>query len=235
MDIFWGKTPLELFHRGGWVMYPLAVCSVLALALIVDRLFVFMRKGGSFRSLIRQLGPLLKQGRIAEATQVLSRSWSPVARVAETYLAHLQDPAALREEVVSREASMQLAILERRMSWLAMVGHLSPMLGLLGTVTGLVTVFNRIEMEGGTVHPLMLAQGVWEALLTTVFGLVIALPAIAVYSLFDSRVASVALQMQWMTAFFDEWLGKEPSAASKPKSDGRSREQPEVEVTVGTN
>ena len=81
------------------------------------------------------------------------------------------------------------------------------MIGLLGTVIGLVDAFQQIELAGGQVQPSDLAAGIWKALLTTVFGLIVALPTLAVYHAFDSRVGSLALQMQWLVAHLNEWTG----------------------------
>jgi len=77
---------------------------------------------------------------------------------------------------------------------------------LLGTVTGLVEAFHEIELRGGQVQPADLASGIWEALLTTVFGLVIAIPCVAAYGWLDRRVTSIALQMEWIVTYLDEWL-----------------------------
>jgi biopolymer transport protein ExbB len=100
-----------------------------------------------------------------------------------------------------------------------MIGSIATLPGLLGTVTGLVAAFHEIEIQAGRVQPGDLAAGIWEALLTTVFGLVIAIPCLATYHLLDHRAGAIALQMQWMTAYLDEWLNREPG----PKEAGATR------------
>jgi biopolymer transport protein ExbB len=93
-----------------------------------------------------------------------------------------------------------------------MIAHVAPLLGLLGTVTGLVSAFHQIELKAGQVQPGDLASGIWEALITTVFGLVIAIPCMTAYHVLDHRAGAVALQMQWLAAYLDEWLHQEPAA-----------------------
>ncbi|MCS6849595.1 MAG: MotA/TolQ/ExbB proton channel family protein [Gemmataceae bacterium] len=218
MDLrLWDNTLLDLFHRGGPCMWPLLACSVLGLAVILDRAAALLRVGMNFPKFVARLRPLIRAHRLAEARELLSRSPSPVARVAEAYLDSRHRPAALREEVVSREGSMRLARLERRLSWLSMIASVSTLIGLLGTVTGLVAAFHQIEIKAGQVQPGDLASGIWEALLTTVFGLVVAIPCLAAYHLFDHRVGTVAQQMEWIAAYLDEWFEQVPPAkAAEP-------------------
>jgi biopolymer transport protein ExbB len=145
-------------------------------------------------------------------------------RRSQAHLRLADSPSELRQEIVQREASEQLVRLEKRLNWLAIIGQLSPMLGLLGTVTGLVTAFWQIEVRAGQVQPADLAAGIWEALLTTVFGLVIALPTIAVHHFFDRRVGLAECQMQWLVAYLDEWMA-DAKAESEPV-ETRSRRLP---------
>src|SRR4051794_16027127 len=129
----WGESLKELFLRGGPVMWPLLVCSVAGLALILERTLVLLWVGGRFQPLVRWLQPLVQAGQFDEARERLGRSRGPVARVAAAYLRHRDSPPALREGVVSREASQQVAFLERRLSWLGLLAQVTPLLGLLGT------------------------------------------------------------------------------------------------------
>jgi len=202
----WDHNLRELFDKGGVVMWPLLFCSVLGLALILDRTFTLCWRSVAFRPLAERLRGLIQQGKRSEAVRWLEKSRSPVAQVAAAYLRQAGSPAALRADVTAREASVHLAALERRMSLLAMVTQVAPLLGLLGTVTGLVDAFHQIELKAGHVQPADLAAGIWEALLTTVFGLVIAVPCQMTYTLLDQRVIAIALEMEWITNYLDEWL-----------------------------
>jgi biopolymer transport protein ExbB len=188
----------------------------------------------SFPRFVGDLRPLVMSGRLSEALRLAESSPSPLARVAAAHLRHLDAPPSVRDEIVGREASQQLARLEKRLNWLAVIGQLAPMLGLLGTVTGLVTAFWQIEAKAGQVQPADLASGIWEALLTTVFGLVIALPTIAVHHALDRRVALTECRMQWLAAYLNEWLGVEPGrgAREKPRAPGHAAAE---ELRVGVS
>ena len=118
--------------------------------------------------------------------------------------------------------------MESRIHWLSVIGHLAPMVGLLGTVWGLVEAFHQIESQGGNVQPGHLASGIWKALLTTVFGLVVALPTLAVYHFLDNRVAAVTLRMQWMLAELNAWLDDQPTDPGQPPT----RPEPLAESAV---
>jgi len=204
----WGQSLTELFLRGGTVMWPLLAVSVAALAIALERGIVFAWNRARFARFRAALEPLVRAGRYAEALALSRRSGSPLTHVAAAYLSRLDAGRELREQAVAREASQQLVRLGKRVNALSALGAIAPMLGLLGTVTGLVTAFWQIEVKAGQVQPADLASGIWEALLTTVFGLVIAIPTLAVYHLLDQRLGMIELQMQWLVAYLDEWIGR---------------------------
>jgi biopolymer transport protein ExbB len=215
-------------------MWPLVLCSVISIAVIGDRLIVFASRITSFPGFLASLKRFLMDRNLVQAKEFLDSRRTPLAGVALAYLDHTNSQKSLRQEVVSREASVQLTHLERRLHWLAIIGSLAPMLGLLGTVAGLVEAFHQIEMLGGQIQPGDLASGIWAALLTTVFGLVIALPTLAVYHVLENRVNAVSLQMQWLVAHLDEWLGSEASLEIEAPNVEEHEETPvEVGVTSG--
>lgn len=231
--LFWDNTLWELFNKGGAAMWPLLFCSILGLAVVLDRTLVLLWLGMNFRAFIQRFEPLLRKGQVVEA-QVQLRSYrSPVARVTAVYLAHLHLPVQLREEIVAREGSQQVARMEKRLTWLAMNASCATLLGLLGTVTGLVNAFHQIEIKSGLVQPGDLATGIWEALITTVFGLVIAIPCMAVYHFLDNRAGAVALQMQWITAYLAEWLYRPPARKTQSADEDTRDNEPVEKVEAG--
>ncbi|MGC3968005.1 MAG: MotA/TolQ/ExbB proton channel family protein [Pirellulales bacterium] len=152
-----------------------------------------------------------------------------MARSAQSYLEHLDLSAEAREDIVGRTVSESVAVLENRLHWLSIIGVLAPMLGLLGTVAGLVEAFNDIERAGGQVQPKDLAAGIWAALLTTVFGLVVALPALAVYHFLENRVNTILLQAQWIVSYLNQWLHIRPAANATPSESADT--QPDEKLT----
>ncbi len=202
---FWDNTLFELFEKGGFAMWPLLFCSILGLAVVLERLLVFLLHSSDQASFLQTLGPLVLANQIDEARRELTRWHTPLARLAETFLAHRDEDAGARRAWSERTGAEQLASLELRVYWLAIIAQLAPMLGLLGTVTGLVNAFHQIEVMGGAVQASDLAAGIWEALITTVFGLVIAIPALAAYHAFDGRISRLAVEMEWLLSYLEQW------------------------------
>jgi biopolymer transport protein ExbB len=226
--LFWDHTLVELFEKGGVCMWPLLACSILGLAIALERTLVFLWLRLDFARFVQSLEPLVRQGRFSEAEHFAQRHASPVARIAARWLALRHVSEKTRETVLEREGSQQAARLERRMNWLATIASISTLLGLLGTVTGLVGAFHEIELKAGQVQPGDLAAGIWEALITTVNGLVIAIPCMAVYQLLDHWAGSVAVQMQWIVAYLAEWTSSPPPAPAQDDGQrvGASKAQP---------
>jgi len=208
--MFWDQTLIQLFYKGGFAMWPLLGCSIVGVAIILERMIYFFRLRLNYARFTRDLKELLRQDKMQEALHLCRTHPNPVPRIAESYLKNLKHES-LRNEILKREGSAALEKIEARLRGLASITHISPLLGLLGTVTGLVNAFHRIELLAGQVHPGDLAAGIWEALITTVFGLVIAIPCMAAYHNFESRADSIARRMQFMIADLDEFFGKRSS------------------------
>ncbi len=228
--VLWDQSLKELFFKGGFAMWPLLGCSIVAVGLIADRALAFVLTPLRFRQFIEQLRPLVMRRQFDQAAQLCGRSTHPVAVVATHYLANRRETEAIRSTVLAREGSLALRRFERRLRGLSIVAHLSPLLGLLGTVTGLVAAFHQIELSGGQAQPDQLAAGIWEALITTVFGLVIAIPATAAYHVFERHVDHVAQEIQFVVAYLDEWLGRKTTLDSS----SRQPETPETATQINT-
>jgi len=207
----WDQTLVQLFMKGGFAMWPLLACSIIAAAIIADRLLYFRRIRLDYPSFLRQLKDLLRGGKRKEALFLCRSHPNPVPRIAEHYLKHLENDA-LRDEILKREGSYALEQVEARLKGLAALTHIAPLLGLLGTVTGLVAAFHQIELRGGQVQPGDLAAGIWEALITTVFGLVIAIPCMGAYHGFENWADQIARRMQFVVSELNEFFGKRSSA-----------------------
>lgn len=188
-------------------MWPLLACSVVGLAIILERAYYFFRLRLNYEQFAKELKALLSRKKLREALAFCRRSPNPVPGIAWQYLKHLETDA-LRNEILKREGSLALEKLETRLRALAAITHIAPLLGLLGTVTGLVSAFHQIEILGGQVQPGDLAAGIWEALVTTVFGLVIAIPCMAAYHGFESEADRIGRRMQFVLSELDEFFGK---------------------------
>ncbi len=192
-------------------MWPLLACSVIGAAIAIERGIYFWQLRFRYDDFMQDLKSQLQKRKIKDAVALCRKSANPVPRIAGIYLQNLRHDDTLRSQVLKREGSFALEKIEARLRALAALTHIAPLLGLLGTVTGLVSAFHQIELLGGQVQPGDLAAGIWEALITTVFGLVIAIPCMAAYHGFESIADSIARRMQFVISELDEFFGKNSS------------------------
>ncbi len=200
-----GLHLVDLFQRGGFVMWPLFLCSVLAAAAILDRVFfyVFRQRYRLSRVLDRAKSTLDNH---REPSAFLSGR-DPASRIARLYLENLDATTQHRRNVLQREAGFHLGKAEKRVRLLSTLGALSPLIGLLGTVWGMVDAFATIEALE-QVTPADVAGGIWSALLTTVFGLVIAIPTVAATRWAEARIERLAHDLNLLISHLDEWSGQ---------------------------
>ncbi|MGM0412318.1 MAG: MotA/TolQ/ExbB proton channel family protein [Pseudomonadota bacterium] len=188
-----------LYANGGTVVAILVGLSVVALAVILLKVWQFARLRLGSTAVLGEGEELWRSGRAGEALERLGTSPHPAARVLETALrGQLRgdvEPATVREEV-QRVAAAQLAGLRSHLKVLEVIGALSPLLGLLGTVLGMIEAFQELEAAGSQVDPSVLSGGIWEALLTTAAGLAVAIPVVAVLSLLERIVERTAQLME---------------------------------------
>ncbi|MFT4547352.1 MAG: biopolymer transport protein ExbB, partial [Verrucomicrobiales bacterium] len=210
---------LQLFGKGGWLMWPLLLCSVTAIAIIIERTLFFFRHRYDKESFVDQLVAIIQKKDSIGALRFCRDQEHVLGYTGAYYLDNLEYDARVRQDVIRREGSVMLDRIEGRLRWLSAVAHLAPMIGLLGTVTGMVVAFAQIHAMAGAAGPAALAGGIWTALLTTVFGLVIAIPSLAAYHWFEGRADRTARDMQYIVSVLDEWYGKTtfaPSGSAEP-------------------
>ncbi len=184
-------------------MWPILICSITALAIVLERLFAFGHVEEELPTLLPAVIAAVRNGQPDEAQALCQRSDGPLARMIQAGLSRIGRP---REEILARmeEASaLELPTLERHLPILGTIAQMAPLLGLLGTVTGLVRCFQVIQEKAATVNPVNpadLAGGIWEALLTTVFGLLLAIPAYAMYHYLAYRLNGFSHSLQTAAA-----------------------------------
>ena len=185
-----------LLLKGGAVVGVLLVLSIVALAVILIKIAQFYKAGiyASQRNRAQLLDPvlqLIRNGKYAESQGLLEKQRGPLARMLEGgLLASWQNHRRANEveEEIGRIGGNQLVAMQSYFRWLEVIGNIAPLLGLLGTVMGMITAFQQLELAGSKVNPSILAGGIWEALLTTQVGLMVAIPVVTVLNLLESRL-----------------------------------------------
>jgi len=196
-----------LFAKAGLTRWPLLICSIFALAIILERTIYFVRIRTDYENFTRELFILLRANKLMQAIHFCQKQINPIPLLACAYLQNLKNKR--RESIMSRVGSFAIEKVESRLRGLATITHIAPLLGLLGTVAGLVTAFHEIELATGQVQAQQLAGGIWEALLSTVFGLIVAIPCMVAYHGFESRADRIARRMQCIVSELDEFFGNQ--------------------------
>ncbi len=176
---------------GGLVLYVLLGVSIVALTIILVKLFQFLRLRPGSQQFVEATLRDAREAKTDQALAALAQRRDPVARVMEAALRGTADPTlseeTVKEEVV-RVASLQLDRLRSGLRVLALIASLSPLIGLLGTVLGMIEAFQALEAAGSRVDPAILSGGIWIALLTTAAGLIVAIPAAVAHNLFEGVI-----------------------------------------------
>ncbi|MFT5169946.1 MAG: biopolymer transport protein ExbB [Candidatus Omnitrophota bacterium] len=206
-NIMFSQNLAELFAKAGLTRWALLICSIVGLAIILERLTYFIRTRYPYEKFRRELFVVLAKEQLMPAIHLCNNINNPTARLAGVYISNLKNRK--RESVLSREGSQAIEKVEARMRGLATIVHIAPLLGLLGTVAGLVSAFQSIEDAIGPVSAQALAGGIWEALLSTVFGLIIAIPCMVAYHTFEGRADKIARRMQLIVSELDEFFGNQ--------------------------
>ena len=196
---------ISFFQKFGFVFWPLALCSITALTFIIERLFTFIRSRSKIgtEQFMSSITESLRSENIMEAVSTCEEAGGPLPNVLKAGLlkysqAQIEERQINKEEIQEsiQEASLlEVPELERNLPVLATVAVVSPLFGLLGTVTGMINAFTTIALEG-TGDPQQLAGGISQALLTTAGGLTIAIPCLIFYQLFDSWVNRYVLEIE---------------------------------------
>ena len=192
----------DFFIKGGICMWPILFCSVVGLAIFFERFIRFGRMHRRGQGLETRVTEKLKSNNDQEAYEIASRSNSPMGRVLVKALEVKDQDRETVETVIVHATDEEVQDLSRYLQALATIGNVAPMLGLLGTVLGMIKAFMVIQEMGGKVNASVLAGGIWEAMLTTAFGLAVALPIVVGHSYLLSRVDSYEARIQQGTVAF---------------------------------
>ncbi len=196
---FWEALDLQLMlswiEKGGVLMWPLILFSILALWIFLERWLHLRRASSDVERLFEAVSEQLANDKQASAYQLTRTATGPVSAVFRALLLAPPQSKADLEELAMMQARQEHRRLTQRLPLLNLIAGLAPLMGLLGTVVGMVKAFQTVAAAQGPVNPSMLAGGIWEALLTTVAGLAVAIPALLFHHVLDQRVRQHAFQM----------------------------------------
>jgi biopolymer transport protein ExbB len=198
---------MEWLTSGGWMMYPILFCSVVALGVVLERFYViFIHYAQLPSEQFDKLQALVQEGDIKSAKEMLEQQPSAQKSI---YLAMLnQKDEDSQNKAAELEGNAIQFRLNERLSILSTIGSVTPLMGLLGTVFGMIDVFSQLAQMQGAANPGMLADGIWQALLTTAAGMAIAILAVLFYHFFNRHIVNILYELQTTVNIFANQLSQ---------------------------
>lgn len=186
---------LELIKAGGWLMIPIIICSITAVAICLERLWTLSNSRIAPTDLLAEVWTRLQENTMdGDALRLLRRS-SPLGMILAAGLSQSQSGRDLMKESIQEAAGIVIHDMERYLNTLGTIASIAPLLGLLGTVIGMITVFSDIMLHGAG-NAGLLAGGISEALITTASGLTVAIPALIMHRYFHRKIDTIVLTME---------------------------------------
>jgi biopolymer transport protein ExbB len=185
----------EIVRAGGPLMWPIILCSIVAAAIILERLWTLQERRVLPREILQRVWKLVESNQVNDKVIEALEQNSPLGRIIAAGLANRHRPRELMMERLEDTGRHVAHELERFLNTLGTIASISPLLGLLGTVTGIIKAFNALT-QGGSGDPRMLSGGIAEALITTAAGLVVAIPALIGYRYLRGRVDRIVIEME---------------------------------------
>lgn len=189
----------QVFLAGGPVMWPILLCSIFAFAIAIEKFLYLHNIGIDTQDFLNKILENMKRHDTKEALKICDNTKSPIANILKAGILKYDRPRPQIIEAIEDASLYETPRIEKNLTALATIAHVSPLLGLLGTVTGMVRCFQLIQAKATSFHPVSpgdLAGGIWEALLTTVAGLIVAIPTFVAYNYLASRVNHFILEME---------------------------------------
>ncbi|MFP4300673.1 MAG: MotA/TolQ/ExbB proton channel family protein [Alkalispirochaetaceae bacterium] len=187
----------ELLLDGGPILWLIILLSIVGLAIIIERMLFFRKIRTDEDVIINRLKATLQKGHFDEALSICEANPSPVANLMRVGIEHREYSQEVIKDMITDAANMEIPRMERFLSSLGTIAHISPLLGLLGTVTGNIQAFGVLGsggIAGG--DPAILAQGIAEALITTAAGIIVSVPAVAFYNYLVSKVNHSIIRLE---------------------------------------
>ena len=186
---------VEFLLKGGPIVVPIGICSVVSLGVFLERLWSLRRTRVISEEFVNQIESLIRENRIPDALSLAKDRSDPMAHIATAALRHHKCERDLIKESVEEVGRRESALLERYIEILGTCAAIAPLLGLLGTVTGMMDVFREVEAFG-LGDPSVFASGIWKALITTAVGLAVAIPSFIFYKSLIGKVDGLVIEME---------------------------------------
>ena len=227
---------IELMGNGGVMMYPIFLASVIAFAIIIERLVFFKKCKENPDDIFAAIKDLVGNGKQIDATDIHKSTQStegPVSRILEVGVQARKEPRWKLEEKLTVHGQEEIRELRKNLRGLEVIATISPLMGLLGTVVGMVKAFNKVAQYKGQVDPSLLAGGIWEALLTTAAGLALAIPVVIMLNYFERKVDAISFLLGKYGQYLIHHFYEENDSSSNGH-ESLTKSEPQTELTGQT-
>ena len=219
---------IELMGKGGVLMYPIFLASVIAGAIIIERLIFFKKCKEDPEEIFKAIKDLAESDKKIDFNDLKKSNEGPVSRILEVGLKAHKEPRWKLEEKLTVHGQEEIRGLRKNLRGLEVIATISPLMGLLGTVIGMVKAFNKVAQYKGQVDPSLLAGGIWEALLTTAAGLALAIPVVIMLNYFERKVESISFLLGKYGQYLIHQLYEEQGESSNGHNNASKGAQPEL-------
>ncbi|NOU47858.1 MAG: MotA/TolQ/ExbB proton channel family protein [Bacteroidales bacterium] len=186
----------DLAIKGGWIMIPIALSSVIAVYIFVERYLVISKASENDKNFMNNIREYIHGGKIDSAIALCRNNETPIARMIEKGLSRLGRPLNDINTAIENVGNLEVSKLEKGVTALATIAGAAPMLGFLGTVTGMVRAFYNMAAAGNNIDIQLLSSGIYEAMVTTVGGLIVGILAYILYNMLVSRIEKVVFLLE---------------------------------------
>lgn len=186
---------IDLLFRGGWVMIPLALLAFLGLVIFIERYLTIRKSSKDDTNLLFQIRQNVKEGRLESAIALCKNTQSPLARMLEKGLKRIGRPIKDIEGAIENTGKLEVAKLEKNIGILGIIAGIAPMLGFVGTIIGVITIFQRVSAEGA-IEIGTISDGLYAKMVSSASGLIIGIMAYVLYHILNMMVEKIILKME---------------------------------------
>lgn len=196
----------ELALKGGWLMLPIILFSLIAIYIFIERFIIIRKASREEHNFMNNIRDFMHDGRIESALTLARNNYSPIARMIEKGILRLGKPLSDINAAIENVGKLEIAKLEKNIAGLATVAGVAPMLGFLGTVMGMVRAFYDMSMAGNNIDIALLSTGIYQAMVTTVAGLIVGIIAFICYNILVARIEKIVFMLEARATEFIDLL-----------------------------
>jgi biopolymer transport protein ExbB len=199
---------IDLAFKGGWIMIPIILLSIIAVYIFFDRYFAIKKAGKFDTELLEKIRVYITNGKVNDAMMLCRKSSNPASRMMEKGISRIGRPLSDVTTAIENVGNLEISKLEKGLPVLASVAGGAPMLGFLGTVMGMIQAFYDMANAGNNIDVTLLSTGIYQAMVTTVAGLIVGIIAYFAYNILVSSVEKVVFKMEATTSEFMDLLNE---------------------------